>query len=156
MNLSPYEKALIRAEHKGILIDQWHTSKKVPAAAMCVEDDMGIFIDENAYQTDTERRFAFLHEMAHCETAGFYNEHTPEVEREKIEYKANKRTVAYLVPFNLYKAAIMAGYFNEYEQAEYWNVPIDFVPTIHQTYERTKWEDVQELMASTAEKCQDC
>lgn len=144
--LSAYEKMILRAERKGILIDQNHVSEKIPAAALRINgEDVGIFIDERFYETDTRRRLAFAHELAHCETESFYTEATPVTKKLKSEYKANKRTVSMLVPFNLYKSAILKGILTEWEQAEYWNIPVDYVSTVHAIYERTRSDDVLQL-----------
>lgn len=143
--LSPYEKTLAKAEEKGILIIQDHVSARFPAAALRYGEDMGVFIDESAFQTDVERRLAFVHEMAHCETGGFYTELTPEDERGRIDYKANKWTVMRLVPFDIYEETIKLGYLADWEQAERWDVPTHFVPIVHRIYEHIRWKDVQRL-----------
>jgi hypothetical protein len=150
--LTPYEETLLKAEKKNILIDQAWDSKKIPVAGISFDGRVGIFINESAYGTERERRKAFAHEMAHCETNGFYNERTQEKERRRIENRATKRTVTYLVPFNLYKKTILAGCFDEYEQAEEWNIPQEYVCIVHQTYEATRWDEVQTLKASIAER----
>lgn len=151
-NLSPYEKALCTAENNNILIVQGNTSNKLPAFALRYDEDMGVFINEDAFETDAERRLAFIHEVAHCETGGFYTEKTPRDECDKIEYKANKRAVAYLVPFHIYKETIMSGCLTDLEQAEKWDVPVSFIPVIHQVYESTQWESVQELRGAALRK----
>jgi len=143
--LSPYEASLAKAEENGILIVQGHTSSRFKAAALRCGSDMGVFIDEASFKSDTERRLAFVHEIAHCETGGFYTERTPEDERERIDYKANQWTVMRLVPFDVYEETIKLGYFADWEQAERWDVPTFFVPTVHNIYESTRWHDVQRL-----------
>jgi len=148
--LSPYEKTLIKAEEKGILIIQGHA--RFPAAALRYGEDMGVFINEAAFKTDTERRLAFVHEVAHCETGGFYTECMPEDERGRIDYKVDKWTVMRLVPFDIYEETIKSGYLSNWEQAEKWDVPTDFVPTIHKIYENTRWSDVQKLRSAVSQK----
>ena len=150
--LSPYEKALCTAENKNILIVQGNTSAKLSAFALRYNEDMGVFINEKAFDTDAERRLAFIHEVAHCETGGFYTEKTPREECDRIESKVNKCTVKYLVPFSVYKETILSGYLTDTEQAERWDVPLSFVPVIHQIYESTHWESVQKLRSAALRK----
>jgi hypothetical protein len=149
--LSPYEKTLARAEKKNIIIDQTHESTAIPAAGIRFGGDMGIFINEKIFETDTDRRLAFTHEMAHCETNGFYNERTHESDRGKIEYTADKRTVTDLVSFKKYEKTLLSGCFSEYEQAEAWDVPQYYVCIVHRIYEQTRWDDVQHLKARVSE-----
>lgn len=143
--LSPYEEALIYAEDKDIYIIQAQQGSKIRAKALLLGEDMGVSINEAAFETEAERRLAFVHEVAHCETGGFYDEHTPEPERGKIDYRAKRRTVERLVSFRLYTKTILDGVLTEWEQAEIWNIPQQYVPVVHQVYESTHWEEVQKL-----------
>ena len=130
-----------------ILIDQGHRSKRNPAVAEQFGGISCIFIDELAFSTDSERLLAIVHEAAHIEYAGLYDENTPEAERSRIEYHAHRRTVEKLVSFNDYRNAMLNGCFTAHEQADKWNIPEWYVPKVHEIYERTRWEDVQRLSA---------
>ena len=111
---------------------------------------MGIAINESSFKTAKERQLAFAHEVAHCEIGGFYTENTSLPEREKIEYRATKKTVEFLIPFNTYVKTIKNGIHNEWEQTEYWNIPHNYVSVVHQVYQTTRWDEIQALKASVA------
>jgi len=142
---TPYEGTIISAEKKDILLLQERPGARFSAKALRLGTTMAIFIDESAYSTETERRYAFVHEIAHCETGSFYKEGMHEVECMRMDYRANKYTVLHLVPFELYKNTILAGKIDEWEQAEAWDVPQRFVSVVHRVYTSTRWDDVQRL-----------
>ena len=150
-NLTPYEETLTFAEDEGVLVDQSYSTKE-PATAIHIGEDMGVFINENAFETDVERRFAFIHEIAHCETRSFFYKRTSKAEGSRIEFKADKRTVARLVPYDVYSNTIMDGCLTEHEQAEKWNIPQWYVATVHYIYETTRWDDVQALKLAVAQR----
>jgi len=150
--LSPYNKVLSVAENIGISVIQEHTSSKIPAIALRIGQDMGVFINESAFHTDAERRLAFAHEVGHCETGGFYTEYTPADERGRIEYRATKWALMQLVSFETYKMTILEGCLSDWEQADKWDIPLEFVPKIHEIYEKTHWEDIQVLRDEVARR----
>jgi len=142
---TPYEQAIVLAEDNGIMVFQEPPKSRFSAKALRINDTMGIFIDESAFENDIERRYAFEHELAHCETGSFYKEDTPFVECRRMDYRAKKRTVEKLVPFSQYVRTIIDGYIEEWEQAEKWDIPEWFVSIVHNIYANTRWDDVQKL-----------
>ena len=40
-----------------------------------------------------------------------------------------------------------------WEQADYWNIPYDYVHIVHKVYERTRWDDVQGLRRAARKIC---
>ena len=153
--LSAYERLtdmVAEGRYENIFLCQHHRSIVRPIATGCLGMDVCIFINELSFSTDAERRLAFEHELAHIEYAGFYNIHTPKDEVLRIEYHAHKKTVEKLVCFDDYSDALMSGCFDIDEQAAKWNIPEHYVPKVHEVYERTRWEEVQELRAKLYEK----
>ena len=150
--LSPYDKVLSVAENIGISVIQENAPTKIPAIALRLGKDMGVFINESAFHTDAERRLAFAHEVGHCETGGFYTELTPADERNRIEYRATKWTVMQLVSFETYKMTILEGCLTYWEQAEKWDIPLEFVSKVHEIYEKTHWNEIQALRDEVARK----
>ena len=146
--LSAFEMEIQKYVDAGeILIDQRHRSKKNPAVAEQFGEICCVFFDQHAFSTECEKLLAFVHERAHIEYAGLYNEKTSVFERNRIEYHAHKRTVEKLIDFNNYCNAILNGCFTAEEQANAWNIPEWYVPKVHEIYERTRRSEVQELMA---------
>ena len=145
MGFTPYEQAIVSAEKIGVMVFQESPKARFPAKALRIGDTMGVFIDESAFDTDVERRFALEHEIAHCETESFYNEAMPFIDCRKMDYRAKRRTVEKLVPFGCYVETIINGYIEEWEQAEKWNIPEWFVSIVHNIYASTRWDEVQRL-----------
>lgn len=105
-----------------------------------------------AYSTDCERLLALTHEMEHIERAGLYDESTPEWERKRIEFQAHKGTVEKLVCFDKYREVLLLGFFDSDEQALKWGIPEFYVKTVHEIYNRIRYEDVQNLRSELNEK----
>jgi len=145
MGLSPYERTLAIAEKSGVKFFQQRLTENIPAIALRKGGKMGVFIDESAFETEVERRYAVVHEMAHCEVGSFYNESTPETECRKIDNRTQTHTIMRLVPFEMYEDAIINGCLDEHEQAEKWDIPQKYVYLVHHVYENTRSSDVQRL-----------
>ena len=153
--LSTYDRELQQYVDEGeILIDQQHRAKSKKNSAVVQEKDgiKCVFIDELAFKSDAERLWVFTHEISHHKKAGLHRESTPETEKARIEYRAEKETVEKRVAFDDYCKVILSGCFTAEEQADKWNIPEWCVPTVHEIYDRTRWEDVQALWAQVREK----
>ena len=151
--LSTYDRELQQCVDEGvIIIDQSHRSNLIPAAAQEYYGIKCVFIDELAFPSDAERLWALTHEVAHHKKAGLYDESTPEMEKARIEYRADKETVEKRVNFTNYCNVILSGCFTAEEQADKWNIPERHVPTVHEIYNRTRWEDVQVLWVQVRDK----
>jgi len=148
VGFTPYEQAIVSAEKIGVMVFQESPKARLPAKALRIGDTMGVFIDESAFDTDIERRFALEHEIAHCETGSFYHEGMTFVDCRKMDYRAKRRTVEKLVPFGYYAETIIYGYVEEWEQAERWDIPEWFVSIVHNIYASTRWDEVRRLKAS--------
>ena len=132
--MTPYDKTLARAEEKGILFFS-HKSKETPAVGAKLGKTLAVSIDETAFESDRERRAAVVHEVNHCETGSLYNEHTPEWVADRIERRVTKATARDLVAFDKIVKAYRQGIFCEYEQAEEWDIPVQYVKIVHDAYE---------------------
>ena len=143
--MTPYDEALARAEEKGIMFFNNHQSKDTPAVGMKCNEDMAIFINEGAFDSDRARSFAVWHEIFHCEENAFYNERTDLISAIKLEKRVIKKTIQELVPFQTVIATYKDGIFDEYEQAEKWNIPQYRIKEVHEVYERLYPDKINEL-----------
>ena len=153
--LSPYERLtvlLVVGEYENIYLSQSHSSCKRPIATGNLGKDYLISINESAYSADTDKYLALNHEISHVEVGGFYDENTPKHEIDRIEYRADKATLEALVKFENYCRALLSGFFTVEEQADFWDVPVHFVPKVHEIYDRTKWHDIQKLIRKVKKK----
>jgi hypothetical protein len=141
------------AESDGINIFLY--SLPIGVVSMSVQDhdgDCHIALDTKAIGTGSIGRLCLAHELGHCETNGFYTPNAPTTERGRMEYRADKWAVNHLVPFSLYCETILDGRLSEWEQAECWDVPPEYVSVVHKVYERTRLEDVQALREKVSDR----
>ena len=148
--MTPYDKTLARAEEKGILFYS-HKSKETPAMGAKLGKTLAVSIDETAFESDRERRAAIVHEVKHCEMDSFYNESTPEWIATRIERRVTKATAMELVSFDKITKTYKQGIFCEYEQAEEWDIPFQYVKIVHDAYEEFYPDKVNELKLYVAE-----
>ena len=146
-----YDKALARAEEKGVIFINDHNSNDMPAVGMRLNDDMAVFINERAFKNDKERRCAVVHEVKHCEMDSFYNESTPKWIVTSIKRRVTKATAIELVSFDKVVRAYKEGIFDEHEQAEEWDIPVQYVKIVHDAYEELYPDKVNELKLYVAE-----
>lgn len=99
---------------------------KCPSMAICEDGLCAIIIDYDQIINTAELKEKFAHELGHCETMSFYNEHTLET-RERMEYRANKWAIKKLIPEDELKEAIQNGYTELWQIAEYFGVTEDVV-----------------------------
>lgn len=103
---------------------------KQRAKSISDEEGCGIFFNEKAFPTHAERLVSLAHEKAHCDTGEFYRIDTPYRTRARCEYKAWRRTVLDLVPYDLLVEAVVACKTSEgvdiYALAEHLDVTPEF------------------------------
>ena len=67
--------------------------------------------------------YLMAHEMAHYHTGTYYRRYSPLQLKERAEYKADTWMVCDLVPIDDLHEAILDGYTEVWELAEYFDVP---------------------------------
>ena len=112
---------------------------------------IAVSIDESAFDNDRERRSAVMHEVKHGELDCFYDENTPEWIVTSIERRVTKATAIELVSFDKVVRTYKQGIFDEHEQAEEWDIPINYVRVVHEAYEELYPDKVDELKRYIAE-----
>ena len=94
--------------------------------ALCTPEGW-IAIDARKVETGAQEKTLLAHELGHFMTGSFYNIYTEFDSRAKHEYRADKWAVHRLMPYEDIQAAIRSGVRNDWEMAEYFGVPCDFV-----------------------------
>lgn len=123
--MTSYAELCDIAENDDILIINGKLHK-APSMAICDEGECAIIFDESKIKSTSMRIVCMAHELGHCETMSFYNEHTLET-RPRMEYRANKWAINKLLPKDEMEEAMEQGYEELWELAEYFNVSEDMV-----------------------------
>ena len=87
--------------------------------------------------TLAEEKVKLAHELGHCETGAFYNRYAARDVRQKHENRANKWAYKKLVPEDELKQAILQGYREPWELAEYFDLPEAFLRGALKYYQET-------------------
>ncbi len=95
-----------------------------------------IGIDCSKITTQAEERERLAHELGHCVTGSFYNQHSTADLRSKHERNADKWAITKLMPFDDLICAFKKGFREVWELAEHFDVPDDFVQKALKLYER--------------------
>ena len=77
------------------------------------------------------------HELGHCETGAFYNQYAARDIRQKHENRANKWAYKKLVSEDELKQALLLGYREPWELAEYFDLPEAFLRGALKYYQET-------------------
>lgn len=115
------------AVQQGIEVD-WFSMKCAESLSMPLPDGkFGIAIDPEKIQSDADEFCKLAHEVGHCVTGAFYNRYSSFDLREKHEHRADKWAVERAIDPDALDAAIVAGYTEFWQLAEYFNVTEDFM-----------------------------
>ena len=121
------------AEEQGIKIMSFNLPKN-KAVTINIGDDCYIGVDPAVFGRQSEDRVILAHEIGHIATGGFYESDCSQVQREKIEQKAEKWAIHFLVPIKLLKEAIKNGVYTTCDLAEYFSVPTDYMEKVLKYY----------------------
>lgn len=100
--------------------------KKCPSMALCDNGWCSIIIDYDQIRSMADLKTKSAHELGHCETMSFYTEHSLET-RPRMEYRANKWAIKKLLPKEELEEAMMNGYTEPWQIAEYFDVNEELV-----------------------------
>ena len=121
------------AEEEGIKVLSFNLPKN-KAVTVSIGDDCYIGIDPAVFGRECEERVVLAHEIGHIATGGFYDDGCSDLEREKIEQKAEKWAIHYLVPIKLLKEAIKSGVYTTSDLAEHFSVPENYMEKVLKYY----------------------
>ena len=125
------EQLYDRAYEQGIRVDDFRfdavRSMAVPGA---------IALDMSQMETTAMAKTDLAHELGHEETGSFYYEGSGLDDRDKCEYKANKRAAEHMImPFDEVLQAVTEGYEMPWQLAEYFDVTEEFAAKTLKMYE---------------------
>lgn len=95
-----------------------------------------IAMDPWRIPTLADETVKLAHELGHCETGAFYNRFATLDLRQKHENQANKWAYKKLVPEDELKRAILQGYREPWELAEYFGVTEAFLHGALEFYQK--------------------
>lgn len=91
-------------------------------------DDGACYIGiDDSQLTGQDEKIRLAHELGHCETGAFYNRYSKLDLISKKEYKADKWAISRLIPKGDMKAAMIDGYVELWQLAEYFDVTEEYV-----------------------------
>lgn len=102
------------------------------APALTVKDTDGSFLiawDPQQAPTERDEFHILLHEVAHIATGAFYTVGTDLLEKRRLEQRANRWCIRFLIHPQELRLAMESGYTAPWELAEYFDLP---EPLVHQ------------------------
>ena len=88
----------------------------------------GVFLNFRMINSERKEKVAVVHEWAHIMEGATYSTKASPALIQKFEHRAHRREIKKLLPFEEMKAAIQNEFLsNNYEIAEYFNVPEEIV-----------------------------
>ena len=115
------------AEQKNIVVDRFALFRREALSIMDEDGNCFIAIDPNKIQNTSDERTKLAHELGHCATGAFYNEHSYFDVRQRHENRADKWAVKKLIPVDQLDDAIAHGCTEIWELAERFGVTEDFI-----------------------------
>lgn len=94
---------------------------------MDTDGECFIAIDPLKLRSLRDEKMKLAHEMGHCCTGSFYNQHTACDIRQKHENRANKWAIKRLVPKSALDNAVADGYTDVPSLAEHFDVTEEFM-----------------------------
>lgn len=124
------------AENRNIDVD-WIPMQRATSLSVPLGDGYAIALDPWKLGTLAQETVCLAHELGHCETGAFYNRYAARDVRQKHENRANKWAYKKLVPEDELKQAILQGYREPWELAEYFDLPEAFLRGALKYYQET-------------------
>ena len=115
----------------------WFTMEIAESLSMVAPDgDCYIAMDPWYLSTLAEEKVKLGHELGHCSTGSFYHEDAALDVRQKHENRANQWAYQKLVPEDELMRAVLHGYREPWELAEYFDVTEPFMRGAIEYYHR--------------------
>ncbi len=86
-----------------------------------------IGIDNSKNHSTADEKTLLAHELGHCQTGAFYNEHSPHSLRCKCEKKADEWAILTCIPYDELIKAFESGIYLQDELAEHFGVSEKFL-----------------------------
>lgn len=113
------------AENKKIIVLDAPLTR-CPSLSINDKGDCTIVIDHFQIKSQADEKVKAAHEIGHCATGAFYNEHSLET-RSRCEYRADKWAIKKLIPKDELISAFENGIIEVWELAEYFGVTENFI-----------------------------
>ena len=110
----------------------------VECMSLTSDGEYYIAINPFALTSYAEEKVKLAHEVGHCETHAFYDQHTSPLVRSRCETKAVKWAIKKLIPKDELIEEYKHGTETAYELAEHFGVPVDFMQTAIEFYCNTR------------------
>lgn len=111
------------ADSENIKVDCFDLHRNESLSLMDNEGNQYIAINPFSLTSEKDERIKLAHEIGHCMTGSFYNIYSPLDNRRKKELIADRWVIKKLVPKDELDKAILKGYRETWELAEYFDVP---------------------------------
>lgn len=115
------------AEERGIEVDCFDLQKREALSMMDTDGDCFIAINPLKLLSAQDEREKLAHELGHCCTGSFYNQHAGCDIRQKHENRADKWAISKLIGKDELDALVEAGHTEIWDLAELFGVTEDFM-----------------------------
>lgn len=115
------------ADKENIVVDHFALSKREALSIMDLDGECFIAIDPQRISGETDERNKLAHELGHCITGSFYNQHSDYDCRQYHENRADKWAIQHLIPVEDLDDAVASGCTEIWELAERFGVTDDFI-----------------------------
>ena len=115
------------AEKENILVDRFALRKREALSVLTEDGNCYIAIDPEKIASEADERTKISHELGHCITGAFYNQHSNFDCRQRHENKADKWAVKKLIPVDDLDNAVADGCTELWELAERFGVTEQFM-----------------------------
>jgi hypothetical protein len=138
--LTPLERLEQLATNDGIEIFNYHISDTKKSACFYTEEMRAILLDKPLIVSKAEETVLLAEEIGHYKTGSLYpikntyNTSSARLNRFKCEAKAKRWAIKKVLPVSLIQNALKDRAYNDYEMAEYCDVPINFLREALQFY----------------------
>ena len=129
-------KALYKlAEKENITVDNVPLKHSKAFSVMDDDGDCFVALDRRQCDSDREEKVMLAHELGHCIKGAFYNRYSPLDCKSRHERRANVWMYRRLVSEDELHNAVMKGYVEIWELAEYFDLPQEIMEKIVCYYE---------------------
>jgi hypothetical protein len=115
------------AEKHHIDVDWLPLAQATSLSLLLPDGSYAVAIDPWKMDTLAQEQVALAHELGHCETGSFYNEHAALDVRRKHENRADKWAIRRLIPADALQRALADGYTEPWQLAELFDVTPEFL-----------------------------
>ena len=115
------------ADRQNIPVFSYHLRKNESVSFMSDSGNCYIGMDPHILDNGFQEKTHLIHELGHCITGSFYNQHAAIDYRKRHENQADKWAIQALIPVNALDTAIAEGCTEIWELAERFDVSEEFM-----------------------------